>query len=155
MKWTQLTSVKTISEARWALFFGAIIVLSSPFTLFAAPGQDSAIALAPIASSAIAVSGPDLCLRACKRGGEFQINLDPQGTRLTGDVTLRVLDPMGRVVRTLDWKKVGSGNAASATGRQTIWDGMDSRGQPVAWGTYFLNATSKSTSVTLLLSWVP
>lgn len=108
-------------------------------------------ALTKIPSTTIATSGNlDLCLRACKRQGVFQIDLDPQRNLGSKDIDLRILDPQGRVIRTLDWARAGSG-----AGSQAIWDGMDSRGKAVAWGSYFLNANAPGSSVTMLLSWVP
>jgi peroxiredoxin len=114
-----------------------------------------AAAIAKVPTTTIAISGNDLCLRACKRGDQFQIDMDPRRTNLSGDVTLRILDPQGRVIRNLDWNASKSAATATPGGRQAIWDGLDSRGRAVAWGTYFLNAASPAASVTLLLSWVP
>jgi flagellar hook assembly protein FlgD len=65
---------------------------------------------------------------------------------------LRILDPQGRVIRTLD----GNGlRAAEAGSRPVVWDGLDARGQAVPWGSYYLNATAPGSSMTLLLPWVP
>jgi peroxiredoxin len=112
-------------------------------------------ALANVPTTAITVSGgADLCLRACKRAGNYQIDLAPKGKPLSGNVTLRILDPQGRVIRNLDWNG-GAGSQASGAGSQAIWDGMDSQGHSVAWGSYFLNATAPGSSVTMLLSWLP
>jgi peroxiredoxin len=113
-------------------------------------------ALANIPTVSIgAISGNhDLCLRACKRAGVYQINVDPQGKVLFGNVSMRILDPQGRLVRNLD-ETGGSGSAQSGAGANLIWDGRDYQGKSVAWGCYFLNATAPGSSVTLLLSWLP
>ncbi len=108
-----------------------------------------AAALAAIPTTAILAGGnADLCLRACKRGGQYQFDLT-SGRAFDGDVALRILDSQGRLVRTVQW------NPAMAESRQALWDGRDSRGRNVAWGSYFLNATGAGSSATVLLSWLP
>ncbi|MDB5104487.1 MAG: Peroxiredoxin [Fibrobacteres bacterium] len=118
--------------------------------------EDSiAAAISRVPTTGISVSGNnDLCLRACKRSGQYQIDLDPSGTAFPSDVSLRIMDSQGRLIRSLDWNGWQSASQVPG-GRQAIWDGMDSQGRTVAWGSYYLNATSAATSVSLLLSWLP
>jgi peroxiredoxin len=110
-------------------------------------------ALAAVPTTTIATSGnADLCVRACKREGQFVIDLDPSGRLPAGTIALRILDPQGRVIRNLGWNGRG-GNGS--TGTQAVWDGRDTQGRTMSWGSYFLNANAPGSSVTLLLSWLP
>ncbi|MEO7777199.1 MAG: FlgD immunoglobulin-like domain containing protein, partial [Fibrobacteria bacterium] len=117
-------------------------------------GITSALANIPSVSLGAIAGNQDLCLRACKRAGIYQINVDPQGKILSGNVHMRILDSQGRVVRDLD-KSDAAGSAQAGAGTNLVWDGRDSRGKSVSWGSYFLNATAPGSSVTLLLSWLP
>jgi hypothetical protein len=116
--------------------------------------EDSiAAALSRVPSTSLLVSNRNgLSLRASKNPGGFRFDLDPRNATFAGEVSLRILDPQGRVIRTLDWNGM---RASDAGARRADWDGLDARGQAVPWGSYFLNATAPGSSMTLLLPWVP
>jgi hypothetical protein len=116
--------------------------------------EDSiAAALSRVPSTTLLVSNKNgLSLRASKNPGGFRFDLDPRNASFAGEVALRILDPQGRVIRTLDWNGM---RASDAGARQADWDGLDARGQAVPWGSYYLNATAPGSSMTLLLPWVP
>ncbi|MDB5051623.1 MAG: AhpC/TSA family [Fibrobacteres bacterium] len=120
---------------------------------------DSAIAKAisnvPTTSIRTATGEQGMCLRACKNSGVYQINLAPQLNNVVGNVALRIMDSQGRMVRTLEWNPSRSEVGPASAERNAIWDGKDYQGRTVAWGSYFLSATSQSSSVSLLLSWLP
>ncbi|GEM_PF-4242088 len=111
----------------------------------------SAIANVPTVSISSGSGSHGLCLQACKRNGGFLFDVGVGGKTLTGNVNLKILDCQGRTVRSLDWSpsENGFGN------RQVAWNGLDSKGNPVAWGNYFISATTQGQSTSLLLSWLP
>jgi peroxiredoxin len=111
----------------------------------------AAIAAVPKVSIANGFGRQGLCLQACKRNGGYSFNLADAGKSKSGAIELKIMDNQGRTIRVVNWN---SGNQALG-GLHAEWDGMDSHGNPVAWGNYFLSANSPNQSVTLLLNWLP
>lgn len=60
----------------------------------------------------------------------------------TGDVSVNIVDPSGKVVRTMDLGKQNAGLA------QFAWDGNDSSGKAVAAGAYSMAASSNGSPLT-------
>jgi peroxiredoxin len=107
-------------------------------------------AISNVPTSTIGAIGDNgLCVRACKRAGLFQIDLDSRSLQTVGTINLRILDPKGRLIRELATRS----NASS--GNPVVWDGLDAGGRVVSWGSYFLNVTAAGSSTTLLLPWLP
>jgi len=109
----------------------------------------AAIANIPTVSIVSNPGRQGLCLQACKRNGAYHIDLTSGGRNISENVTLKIMDNQGRIIRDLNW------NSNLANSRQALWNGMDAKGSNVAWGTYFLSATTPGQSISLLLSWLP
>jgi peroxiredoxin len=120
---------------------------------------DSAIAKAianlPATSIRTVMGDHGMCLRACKNAGLYQISFSPQFNKVLGNVNLRVLDGQGRTIRMLGWNTSRPQIDLEPAERHAHWDGKDAQGRNVPWGSYYLNATSQSASVSLLLPWLP
>ena len=92
-----------------------------------------------------------LCLQACKRDGAFQIQMSSAGSAGQSDIVMSIMDMEGRLIRNL---KITDGDY-TRSGKSAVWDGRDEQGKLVSWGSYFLNAHSRSSSSSLLLSLLP
>jgi outer membrane protein assembly factor BamB len=82
----------------------------------------------------------DLVARPNPFRGATQVEFQNPSAR---PVTVRVFDPMGRLVR-----EVFSGIAGNG-GRRLTWDGRDGRGRDAARGTYFIEVTAEGRSASL------
>jgi hypothetical protein len=74
-------------------------------------------------------------LSAYRQGNGFRFTLDP--AKISGPVSMRILDLHGRVIS----------DFSVASGGEGIWDGLDSRGNSLPFGAYFLRATGKGLSI--------
>jgi flagellar hook assembly protein FlgD len=63
-----------------------------------------------------------------------------------GSVRLEIVDPSGRIVRTLVDRVV-----LSAGTQQSVWDGRDDAGRPAGTGTYFAKLRTEEGSVSTKL----